>query len=131
MCWRFSLLPEGGAWAIIVAPDSIRGDWNTAENERGVNLLLDSVLASLASYSIDTKKIVVTGFSMGGTGTWHFAQKYPQRFSAAVPLAGPRRPRPGGASGSLPSIPVTTRSRPSAQRRRASRSFKNPAPAQR
>ena len=34
------------------------------------------------------KKIVVTGFSMGGRGTWFFAGKYPQRFSAAIPVAG-------------------------------------------
>jgi predicted peptidase len=71
--------------AIIVAPDSLRGGWDTAENDRGVNQLLDAVIAS---YSVDTKKIVVTGFSMGGRGTWYFGGKYPQRFSAAVPVAG-------------------------------------------
>src|SRR5688572_12387754 len=49
--------------AIIVAPDSVGGQWTTAENERAVNLLLDGVLNS---YNIDRKKIVVTGFIMGG-----------------------------------------------------------------
>ena len=71
--------------AIIVAPDSLAGQWSTEQNERAVNALLEAVLAS---YSIDTKKIVVTGFSMGGAGTWHFAGKYPERFSAAVAVAG-------------------------------------------
>jgi predicted peptidase len=71
--------------AIIVAPESVRGAWSTAENERAVNALLDAVQAS---YRIDTKKIAVTGFSMGGTGVWFFARKYPERFSAAVPVAG-------------------------------------------
>jgi predicted peptidase len=72
--------------AIIVAPDALgRGDWSTPENDRAVNQLLDAVIAS---YSIDTKKIVVTGFSMGGRGTWFFAGKYPERFSAAIPVAG-------------------------------------------
>ena len=79
--------------AIIVAPDSVRGDWSTAENEKAVNALLDMVLAR---YLIDKKKVVVTGFSMGGTGSWHFAEKYPERFSAAIPVAG--RP-PASASG--------------------------------
>jgi len=71
--------------AIIVAPDSLGGGWDSAANERAVNLLLDTVLAS---YSIDPKKILVTGFSMGGSGTWHFGSKYPERFTAAVPVAG-------------------------------------------
>ena len=72
--------------AIIVAPDALgTGDWSTPENDRAVNQLLDAVIAS---YNIDTKKIVVTGFSMGGRGTWFFAGKYPQRFSAAIPVAG-------------------------------------------
>jgi len=71
--------------AIIVAPDSLAGGWDSAANERAVNLLLDTVLAS---YSIDARKILVTGFSMGGSGAWHFASEYPERFSAAVPVAG-------------------------------------------
>jgi predicted peptidase len=71
--------------AIIVAPDSVRGDWSSPENESAVNALLDMILAS---YSVDRRKIVVTGFSMGGTGSWHFAAKYPERFSAAIPVAG-------------------------------------------
>ena len=71
--------------AIIVAPDSLGGDWQTPENDRAVNDLLDAVIKT---YSIDTKRIVVTGFSMGGRGTWYFGQKYPQRFSAAIPVAG-------------------------------------------
>jgi len=70
--------------AIIVAPESLGGGWNTATNERGVNALLDAVQAA---YRIDTKRIAVTGYSMGGTGTWYFAGKF-RRFSAAVPIAG-------------------------------------------
>lgn len=90
--------------AIIVAPDSMRGDWSSPENESAVNALLEVVLAG---YSVDTKKIAVTGFSMGGTGSWHFAAKYPERFSAAIPVAG--RP-PASASGwSLPVLAIHSR----------------------
>lgn len=71
--------------AIIVAPDSLRGDWSTPPNERGVNALLDAVLAT---YSIDAKKVAVTGYSMGGAGTWYWAANYPDRFTAAIPVAG-------------------------------------------
>ena len=90
--------------AIIVAPDSLAGQWSTEQNERAVNALLDAVLAS---YNIDTKRIVVTGFSMGGAGTWHFAGKYPQRFSAAVPVAG--RPPASSEGWRLPVLAIHSR----------------------
>jgi predicted peptidase len=72
--------------AVMVAPDALEGGpWTTPDNERAVLALLDAVTKS---YRIDAKKVIVTGFSMGGAGTWHFAAKYPNRFSAAVPVAG-------------------------------------------
>src|ERR1700674_4419725 len=43
--------------AIIVAPDSLGGDWETPDNDRAVTQLLDAVIKT---YSIDTKKIAVT-----------------------------------------------------------------------
>ena len=90
--------------AIIVAPDSVRGDWSTPENERAVNDLLDGVLGS---YSVDPKKIVVTGFSMGGAGAWHIAEKYPDRFSAVIPVSG--RPPASGAGWRLPVLAIHSR----------------------
>jgi len=90
--------------AIIVAPDSLRGDWSTSENEKAVKDLLDMVMAR---YSIDKKKVVVTGFSMGGTGTWHFAEKFPERFSAAIPVAG--RPPADPAGWHLPVLAIHSR----------------------
>ncbi len=93
-----------GLGAIIVAPDSVRGDWSTPENEKAVNALLDMVMAD---YAIDAKKVVVTGYSMGGAGTWHWAEKFPKRFSAAIPVAG--RP-PASASGwRLPVLAIHSR----------------------
>jgi predicted peptidase len=50
-----------------------------------VKALLEAVRAT---YAIDEKKIAVTGYSMGGSGTWFFAGKYPELFSVAVPVAG-------------------------------------------
>jgi predicted peptidase len=90
--------------AIIVAPDSMRGNWSTPENEKAVHALLDMVLAR---YSIDEKKVAVTGYSMGGAGSWYFAEKFPERFSAAIPIAG--RP-PASASGwRLPVLAIHSR----------------------
>ena len=60
--------------AIIVAPDSVRGNWSTRENETAVNALLDMVMAR---YAIDNKKVAVTGYSMGGTGLLAFRREIP------------------------------------------------------
>ena len=90
--------------AIIVAPDSLGGDWQSSDNDRAVNDLLDAVIKS---YKIDTKKIVVTGFSMGGRGTWYFGEKYPNRFSAAIPVAG--FPPQSAAGWRLPVLAIHSR----------------------
>ncbi|HEX3486408.1 MAG TPA: alpha/beta fold hydrolase [Micropepsaceae bacterium] len=90
--------------AIIVAPDSVRGNWSTPENEKAVTALLDMVMGR---YAIDNRRIVVTGYSMGGTGSWHFAEKFPQRFSAAIPIAG--TPPDSAAGWRLPVLAIHSR----------------------
>ena len=52
-----------------------------------------SVLLALAdhvvqSYHIDPDRVYVTGYSMGGAGTWGLAVAAPERFAAIAPLAG-------------------------------------------
>jgi len=71
--------------AIVIAPESVGGAWNSDANDRAVLALMDAVRAT---YRIDTKRIGVTGYSMGGVGTWWFAGKYPELFSIAVPVSG-------------------------------------------
>lgn len=39
-------------------------------------------------YRIDPDRVYVTGISMGGTGTWHVAARYPDRFAALAAVAG-------------------------------------------
>jgi predicted peptidase len=39
-------------------------------------------------YRIDKNKIYVTGFSLGGDGTWYLAAKYPDIFAAIAPMSG-------------------------------------------
>jgi predicted peptidase len=90
--------------AIIVAPDSVRANWTSPENEKAVNALLDMVLAR---YSIDKKKVAVTGYSMGGTGSWHIAEKFPERFSAAIPVAS--RPPTSASGWRLPVLAIHSR----------------------
>ena len=92
----------GELGAIIVAPDSLGGGWSDAQNETAVNALLAGVEKA---YNIDRKKEIVTGFSMGGAGTWYWAGKYPDRFSAAIPVSG----RPTSGAWRVPVFAVHSR----------------------
>jgi predicted peptidase len=93
-----------GLGAIIVAPDSVRGNWSTSENEKAVNALLDMVMAH---YAIDRKRVAVTGYSMGGTGSWYLAEKFPERFSAVLPIAS--RPPASAVGWRLPVLAIHSR----------------------
>src|SRR5437763_5326903 len=93
-----------GLGAIIVAPDSVRGNWSTPENEKAVNALLDMVMDR---YAIDKKRVAVTGYSMGGTGSWSLAEKFPERFSAALPIAS--RPPASAVGWRLPVLAIHSR----------------------
>jgi predicted esterase len=39
-------------------------------------------------YRIDTKRVYLTGVSLGGSGTWYLAMKYPEIFAAIAPMSG-------------------------------------------
>ena len=71
--------------AIIVAPDSIAGQWTNDTNEAAVMKMIASVREK---YNIDKSKILLTGYSMGGKGTWYLAGRHQDLFSAAIPVSG-------------------------------------------
>lgn len=70
--------------AVVVIPDAPAGTWASPKSERLVLAMLDAVQKDFA---IDPRRTLVTGFSMGGNGTWYFAAKHPERFRAAVPIS--------------------------------------------
>jgi predicted peptidase len=39
-------------------------------------------------YRIDTRRVYLTGLSLGGFGTWRYGLQHPTRFAALVPIAG-------------------------------------------
>jgi predicted esterase len=43
---------------------------------------------ALSHYPVDTNKIRLVGYSMGGFGTWNIGLRYHDRFAAIAPLAG-------------------------------------------
>jgi predicted peptidase len=70
---------------VIVAPDALGGDWLTAKNEQAVVWLAQSVMKT---YAIDPKKVALTGYSLGGEGTWFLAGRHQDVFTAAIPVSG-------------------------------------------
>lgn len=50
-----------------------------------LNGMLDSLLST---YAVDAKRVYLTGLSMGGSGTWHWAMNNPERFAAIAPICG-------------------------------------------
>lgn len=70
--------------AVVVVPDAPAGTWSHPRSERLVLAMLDEVQKD---FNIDARRTLVTGFSMGGNGTWYFAAKHPDRFRAAVPIS--------------------------------------------
>ena len=69
-----------------MAPVCLASDgWANTRCETAILSMLDSVITR---FSVDTSKILVTGYSMGGTGTWYFAVKHPEIFKAAIPVSG-------------------------------------------
>lgn len=42
----------------------------------------------IKKYRVDTNKVYLTGVSLGGSGTWYLATKYPDKFAAIAPMSG-------------------------------------------
>jgi len=57
---------------------------DTPDARRALQILKDVE----EEYSVDTKRRILTGWSMGGYGTWSIAATNPQHWAAVVPLAG-------------------------------------------
>ncbi|HIP48742.1 MAG TPA: hypothetical protein EYG92_07240 [Lutibacter sp.] len=71
--------------AYIIAPDGEHLLWTNQYNE---NKIIKIVAFAKKYWNVDPKRIIVTGYSNGGIGSWFFADKYPKLFTAAIPIAG-------------------------------------------
>lgn len=78
--------------AIVVLPQApADSEWNPL-----AEVVFAQLDAATREFGGDPERTALTGLSMGGYGTWEFALRAPQRFSALVPVCGgllhPRRP---------------------------------------
>ncbi len=84
--------------AVIISPRCPDEWWSAPVLGR----FLDDISAK---YRVDPNRIMVTGASMGGFGTWELAEKFPGRFAAIAPVCGGGNPT-GAAS--LSKLPIWT-----------------------
>lgn len=70
--------------AVIVAPDAPEFSWAHPDSEAAVLAVVAQVKKD---HPIDTKRTLVTGFSMGGSGAWYLGATHPELFRAAIPMA--------------------------------------------
>jgi predicted peptidase len=69
-----------------VFPQSQKRTWQAASKD--AKRALGTVKKVEQEYKIDTKRIYLTGLSMGGFGTWSLVAKYPERWAAIAPICG-------------------------------------------
>jgi predicted peptidase len=53
-----------------------------------LELVMAMIRQTLKSNPIDSRRVYLTGLSMGGFGTWELVARYPDAFAAAVPICG-------------------------------------------
>jgi predicted peptidase len=76
--------PERFKDFIVVFPQSDSGNWNKQAHH---DLAWSAFEHVAKDYNIDRSRVIVTGLSTGGLGTWQMAAKYPGRIAAIVPMA--------------------------------------------
>lgn len=77
------LVSEGRKFPfILVSPQCPKDQWWPNEP---VLELLDHLQAT---HRVDPDRVILTGLSMGGYGTWAFATRAPERFAAIAPVCG-------------------------------------------
>ncbi len=79
--------------AIVLFPQAKPGTrWSDSEMQ---DLVIAELDKTVIEFHGDPKRLYLTGFSMGGTGTYRIAYHWPEKFAALVVVAG--RVQPGSA----------------------------------
>ena len=89
----------GGIPALVVIPQA-KQTWRAdSPDSKAALAALDDVIAN---YKADAQRVILTGLSMGGSGTWSLATTKPERFVAVVPICGRGRAEDAAKLKSLP-----------------------------
>src|SRR6185437_6275836 len=95
----FVLVPQaaaGNRWVNV--PASAASYTLTAQPSASLAMAMAILTSTLQTYPpIDRNRIYVTGISMGAFGTWEAAERWPDIFAAAMPIAGSGDPNAAAA----------------------------------
>jgi acetyl esterase/lipase len=78
-----------GVPALVVFPQA-RQTW--AAGSADINAALKALDDVMTSFATDPHRVILTGLSMGGRGSWDLAAAHPERFAAVVPICGRGQP---------------------------------------
>jgi predicted esterase len=71
--------------AVVLSPQAPATYYSWSDLIEPVDALVQQIETR---YRIDPRRVYLTGLSMGGFGTWHYALQHPTHFAALVPIAG-------------------------------------------
>jgi predicted esterase len=71
--------------AVVIFPNGRTPNWGTPVADRDA---LDAMDDAVHRLRVDEDRVVVSGVSSGGYGTYHLASRYPDRFTGAYSLVG-------------------------------------------
>ncbi len=89
--------------AIIVAPDA--QSW---VSQLGATSAMDVTQLALDAYRIDRERVLLTGYSMGGGGTWFLGAQTQDLFTALMPMAAFPRPDSAEKAWTIPIIALNS-----------------------
>lgn len=84
--------------AIVIFPQA-HADGTPGWQLEGGQAALAALDKAIKEFKGDPKRVILTGLSAGGNGTWSLASRHPERFAAIVPVCGSIAGRKGGTSG--------------------------------
>jgi len=73
--------------ALLYLPQATTAFWHAADRPA---MILEMIDLAIEERNVDADRIYITGFSMGGGGTWDIINLFPERFAAAFPISGIR-----------------------------------------
>jgi len=95
----FVLVPQaaaGNRWVNV--PASVRSYTLASQPSVSLAMAMTLLTSTLQAFpAIDRDRIYVTGISMGAFGTWEAAERWPNIFAAAMPIAGSGDPNAAAA----------------------------------
>ncbi|MDP7286619.1 MAG: GH32 C-terminal domain-containing protein, partial [Phycisphaerae bacterium] len=91
--WSLPLVQKPHPHILFVPRHRTKKDrWHDEKYRKMMIEALDDLVkefnADDKSPNIDPARLYLTGFSLGGMGTWNYIRSYPRKFAAAAPLSG-------------------------------------------